>query len=48
MGADCIDYIIADPTVIPKEHFRFYSERVVWLPDSYQANDDKNLISERV
>jgi protein O-GlcNAc transferase len=48
MGAVCIDYIIADPTVIPKEHFRFYSERVVWLPDSYQANDDKNLISERV
>jgi protein O-GlcNAc transferase len=48
MGADCIDYIIADPTVIPKEHFRFYSERVVWLPDSYQANDGKNFISERV
>ena len=48
MGADCIDYIIADPTVIPEEHFRFYSERVVWLPDSYQVNDDKNPITERV
>jgi protein O-GlcNAc transferase len=48
MGADCIDYIIADPIVIPKDHFAFYSEQVVWLPDTYQANDDKTKISERV
>jgi protein O-GlcNAc transferase len=47
MGADFIDYIIADRTVIPEDHFPFYSEQVVWLPDSYQANDDKRRISER-
>ena len=47
-GADCVDYIIADPTVIPQDHFPYYSERVVWLPDSYQANDDKNPIPEGV
>ncbi|MGA8696951.1 MAG: tetratricopeptide repeat protein, partial [Xanthobacteraceae bacterium] len=47
-GADCVDYIIADPTVIPEDHFPYYSERVVWLPDSYQANDDKNPIPEGV
>jgi protein O-GlcNAc transferase len=35
MGADFMDYIIADPTIIPKEHFPFYSEQVVWLPDTY-------------
>jgi protein O-GlcNAc transferase len=23
MGADFLDYIIADPTIIPKEHFPF-------------------------
>jgi protein O-GlcNAc transferase len=38
MGADCIDYIIADRTVIPEDHFRFYTEQVVWLPDTYQPN----------
>ena len=38
MGADFMDYIIADPTIIPKEHFAFYSEQVVWLPDTYQPN----------
>lgn len=37
-GADWIDYIIADPTIIPEDHFRFYSEQVVWLPDTYQPN----------
>jgi protein O-GlcNAc transferase len=48
MGARWMDYIIADPTIIPKEHFQFYGERVVWLPYSYQANDDKSRIAERV
>ena len=38
LGPDWIDYIIADPTIIPEDHFRFYSERVVWLPDTYQPN----------
>ena len=47
MGADCIDYILADRTIIPAQHFRFYREQVVWLPDAYQANDEKRRISER-
>jgi predicted O-linked N-acetylglucosamine transferase (SPINDLY family) len=46
-GADWMDYIIADPTIIPKDQSRFYSEQVVWLPDTYQPND-KRLISERL
>ncbi len=45
MGADYVDYIIADRTIIPEEQFPFYSERVVWLPDSYQVNDSQDLIS---
>ena len=53
MGADCIDYIIGDRTIIPEDHFRFYSERVVWLPDTYQSNayrlsDNKPSVSERL
>jgi predicted O-linked N-acetylglucosamine transferase (SPINDLY family) len=48
MGADWVDYIIADRTIIPAEHFQSYGERVVWLPDSYQANDDKSPIAEHV
>ncbi len=47
MGADYIDYILADATIIPEDHCASYAENVVWLPDSYQVNDDKRHISER-
>src|SRR5262249_33346505 len=38
MGADWMDYIIGDRTVIPEDQFQFYTERVVWLPHTYQPN----------
>ncbi len=47
MGVDCIDYILADATVVPEEHCACYSEQVVWLPDCYLVNDDLRTISER-
>jgi protein O-GlcNAc transferase len=48
MGAGHIDYIIADRTIIPAEHEPFYSEKVVWLPDSYQPNDNRRALAEPV
>jgi len=47
LGADYIDYIIADKTLIPPEYQSFYSEMVVYLPNSYQVNDRKRFISDR-
>ncbi|MEO8301611.1 MAG: tetratricopeptide repeat protein, partial [Rhizomicrobium sp.] len=41
LAAPYIDYIIADKIVIPENEQRFYDERVVYMPGSYQANDDK-------
>jgi predicted O-linked N-acetylglucosamine transferase (SPINDLY family) len=38
-GAPFLDYIIADPWVVPEAMKAFFSEKVVHLPDSYQAND---------
>jgi predicted O-linked N-acetylglucosamine transferase (SPINDLY family) len=46
MGADCIDYIFADKTVLPEEHRPYFTERICYLPHSYQANDSKRAISE--
>jgi protein O-GlcNAc transferase len=47
MGASYIDYIIADRTIIPDEYRKFYSERIVILPDTYQANDNRRIISDK-
>jgi predicted O-linked N-acetylglucosamine transferase (SPINDLY family) len=47
MGAEYIDYIIADKTIIPVEFQSCYSEKIVYLPNSYQVNDRKRLISDR-
>ena len=46
-GAPYIDYVIADRVVIPPEHQRFYTEKVMYLPDSYQVNDSGVQIAER-
>ena len=46
LGADFIDYIIADPVVIPEDQRPYYSEKVIYLPHSYQPNDDKRKIAE--
>ncbi len=40
MGADFIDYIIADRFTIPAEMKQHYTEKVVWMPDCFQANDN--------
>jgi predicted O-linked N-acetylglucosamine transferase (SPINDLY family) len=47
IGSKYIDYIIADNVVIPEESKRYYVEKVVYLPNSYQANDDQRKISDR-
>jgi len=48
MGAGYFDYIIADRFVIPVDRAVNYSEKVVYLPDTFQANDDKRRITDRI
>ncbi|OGA21843.1 MAG: hypothetical protein A3I02_13020 [Betaproteobacteria bacterium RIFCSPLOWO2_02_FULL_67_26] len=45
MGAECVDYILADPFIIPEGAERHYSETVARLPDCYQVNDRKREVS---
>ncbi len=44
MGADYIDYIIADAFLIPPAAQLHYTEKVVTLPDCFQGNDAKRTI----
>jgi predicted O-linked N-acetylglucosamine transferase (SPINDLY family) len=47
MGASYIDYLIADGIVIADECRKFYSEKLVILPNTYQVNDRKRVISDK-
>jgi protein O-GlcNAc transferase len=47
MGADYIDYMIADSTIVPEDQSSQYSEQVIWLPQTYLANDNRRPSSER-
>ena len=44
LGAPFFDYIVADAQVIPPHLRAHYSEAVVFLPGSYQANDNQRPI----
>jgi predicted O-linked N-acetylglucosamine transferase (SPINDLY family) len=48
MGAVYMDYIIADPILIPEHLQQFYTEKIVYLPDSYQVNDAKRQVADKV
>ena len=39
LGADFIDYVIADPVVLPFDQQPFYTEQIVHLPDCYLPYD---------
>jgi predicted O-linked N-acetylglucosamine transferase (SPINDLY family)/ADP-heptose:LPS heptosyltransferase len=47
MGADYMDYLIADTVLIPKIYQPYYTEKIVYLPDSYQANDSTRPIADQ-
>lgn len=46
MAADYIDYLIADPIIIPEKEKHHYLEKIVYLP-SYQVNDSTRHISNK-
>jgi len=48
MGADYIDYLLADSTLIPTEHQAYYTEKIAYLPHSFQVNDRKITIADKI
>jgi len=43
-GAEFIDWIVADPIVIPNTHSHYYSEGILRMPHCYQPNDNKRPV----
>ena len=46
MSANYIDYLIADHMLIPEDKQLHYSEKIVYMPNSYQVNVSKRSVSE--
>ena len=46
VGAEYMDYLIADHTLITEENQQYYSEKIVYMPNSYQPNTSKRDIYE--
>lgn len=47
MGTDYHDYIIADKIVIPQSSKKYYSEKIAYLPNSFQPNDRQRVVGEK-
>jgi predicted O-linked N-acetylglucosamine transferase (SPINDLY family) len=48
MGAEFMDYIIADSTIIPESDRNHYTEKVVYLPGCYQVNCRNREVSQKI
>tara|TARA_B100001057_G_scaffold76807_1_gene71568 strand:+ start:40 stop:2121 length:2082 start_codon:yes stop_codon:yes gene_type:complete len=44
---DFIDYIIADKIVIPENHRKFYSEKIIYMPNTYYPTYDQRKVSTK-
>lgn len=48
MGAEYMDYIIADDVVIPKHSSHLFSEKIVRLPNSFQPSDSRRGAPQKI
>ena len=46
IGANFIDYIVADQVLIPPHQLIHYTEKLIYLPHHYQAQDNTRKISD--
>jgi len=47
LGADYVDYVLADRIVIPERNKHHYAEMVVYLPDSYMPTDSARSLAAK-
>ena len=46
-GSDFIDYIFVDKKIVSNENKNFFSEKLIFLPDVYQPNEEDKKISDK-
>ena len=48
MGADYMDYLVADGTVVPEGYEKYYAEKIVRLPGSFLPHDSAREVANKV
>ena len=48
LGADFMDYIVADRFLIPVENQKYFNEKPLYLPNTYMPNDDSRGLSQKL
>ena len=46
MGVEHFDYLVSDKSIIPDQYRDCYSENIIYLPHTYQPNDNLRQISD--
>ncbi|MBT8573499.1 tetratricopeptide repeat protein [Polynucleobacter paneuropaeus] len=46
MGVNFIDYIIADEMLIPTQHQKYFSEKIIYMPDCFQVSDRDRVMGQ--
>ncbi len=47
MGVSFIDYVVADPIVVNQDNRESFTEKIMYLPESFQVNDNRRRVSTR-
>ncbi len=47
-GSKFLDYIVVDNKLICKENEKFFSEKLIIMPDTYQPNEDRKEINNKI
>ena len=48
MGADYIDYLVVDSTLMPPSQRSYYREKLIYLPNTFLPTDSRRVIAERI
>ena len=46
-GLENMDYLIADENVILHDYRKYYSEKIIYMPNSFMPNNENQIISEK-
>jgi predicted O-linked N-acetylglucosamine transferase (SPINDLY family) len=47
LGSECMDYFMGDRVTIPDDYYKYFSEKIIFLPNSFQPNPSQRPIEAK-